>query len=137
MQFSCNPIHFKPPKRIQHISLQRVPRQRHVSMLTSCLSTASFFADLHHGGFGPRGRVWTGAYWHCDKADWRKCCMPSSERPLGDGVAVHWSRLNIATNVVRRHLPCESFIRSHPRYCEVHKLQRLTANAAAHSLWQL
>jgi hypothetical protein len=60
MQSSCGPIRSKPPKRIQHPSLRRVPPQRRVSTLTSCLSTPSFFTDLHHGrfrdsggGFGP------------------------------------------------------------------------------------
>jgi hypothetical protein len=48
---TATPIRSKPPKRIQYTSLQRVPRQHHVSTLTSYLSTASFFADLHHGGF--------------------------------------------------------------------------------------
>src|SRR5947208_2308194 len=105
MQSNCNPIRSKPAKRIQPTSLQRVPRQRRVSTLTSCLSTASFFADLHHGGvWAPGEGVGTGAYWHCDKANWRKCRMPSPEPPLGDGAAVRWSRFKIATNVVGRHL---------------------------------
>src|SRR5256885_15349499 len=100
MQSNCNPIRSKPPKRIQPTSLQRVPRQRRVSTLTSCLSTASFYADLHHGrGLVSGEGVWTGAYWHCDKANWRKCRMPSPEPPLRDGAAVRWSRFKIATNV--------------------------------------
>ena len=51
MQSNCKPIPVPGllSQRIQHISLQR---QCHVvSTLTSCLSTVSFSADLHHGGF--------------------------------------------------------------------------------------
>src|SRR5256885_14170462 len=99
MQSSCNPIRSKPPKRSQHPSLRRVPRQRRVSTLTSCLGTASFFTDLHHGGVGGRGRVGTRAYWHCEKANWKKRRILSLQPPLGDGAAVRWSRLKIATNV--------------------------------------
>jgi hypothetical protein len=60
MQSNCNPLRCKPPERILHTSLQRVPRRRRVSTLTGYLSTASFFTDLHHRGvclqgarFGP------------------------------------------------------------------------------------
>jgi hypothetical protein len=34
-----------------------VPRRRRVSALTGYLSTASFFADLYHGGVCLRGKV--------------------------------------------------------------------------------
>jgi hypothetical protein len=62
MQSNYDPLRSKPPERTLHTSLQRVPRRRRVSALTGYLSTASFFADLYHGGACLRGKVWTGAY---------------------------------------------------------------------------
>jgi len=56
MQSNCNPLRSKPPERTLHTSLQRVLRRRRVSTLTGYLSTASFFADLHHRGVCLRGR---------------------------------------------------------------------------------
>jgi hypothetical protein len=71
VQLQPDPVPSLLSKRIQHTSLQRVPRQCRVSTLTSCLSTAS----------GGPGRAWTGTYWHCDKANWRKCRMLSPLSP--------------------------------------------------------
>jgi hypothetical protein len=95
----CNPIRSKPPRRIQNTSLQRVPRQRRVSMLSSCLSTASFFADLHHGGFclGGRVRILALRQGQLDAA-WIPHAQP--ELPPRSGAAVRWNRLKIAANVV-------------------------------------
>jgi len=75
-----------------------VPRQRHVSALTSCLSTASFFADLHQAGFvsGGFGPAHIGAATR--PIGENAAC--SARAPLRDGTAVRWNRLKIATNVV-------------------------------------
>jgi len=58
MKSNCDPLRSKPPERTLHTSLQRIPpRRRRVSALTGYLSTASFFADLYHGGVCPQGTV--------------------------------------------------------------------------------
>ena len=99
MQSNCNPLRSKPPERIQHTSLQRVPRQRRVSTLTSCLSTASFFADLHHGGVCLGGGFGLAHIGTATRPIGENAAC-SARAPLRDGAAVRWSRLKIATNVV-------------------------------------
>jgi hypothetical protein len=60
-------------------------RQRHVSTLTGCLTTA----DLHRS-WVERG-PWIGACWLCDKANGENAACSAR---------AHWSRLKIATDVV-------------------------------------
>jgi hypothetical protein len=75
-----------------------VPRQRRVSALTSCLSTASFFADLHQAGF-VSGRL-DRRILALRQGQLEKMPHAQPEPPLRDGTAVRWNRLKIATNVV-------------------------------------
>jgi hypothetical protein len=103
MQSNCNPIPVPSllSQRIQHTSLQR---QCHVvSTLTSCLSTVSFSADLHHGGFclGGSGEGLDRCILALRQGQLEKMLHAQAPEPLlRDGAAGRWSRLKIATNVV-------------------------------------
>jgi hypothetical protein len=99
MQFNCDPLRSKPPERILYTSLQRVPRRRRVSTLAGYLSTASFFADLHHAGFISGGRFRPAHIGTATKQIGENAACSARAR-LETAQQVHWSRLKIATNVV-------------------------------------
>jgi len=68
--------------------------------LTGCLSTASFTADLHHGGVYLGGRLGPAHIGTATKPIGKNAACSAPKPPLRDGAAVRWSRLEIAINVV-------------------------------------
>jgi hypothetical protein len=131
LAFRCSPAATRSvpsllSKRIQPTSLQRVPRQRRVSTLTSCLSTASFFADLHHGGFclGGKGEGLDRRRLALRQGQLEGNAACSAPEPLlGDGAAVRWSRPKIATNVGSGVI-CSHPSRVSPLFCLSQRKQR-------------
>ena len=103
MQSNCNPLRSKPPERTLHTSLQRVPRRRRVSALTGYLSTASFFADLYHGGVCLRGRFGPAHISTATKPIGENAAC-SARAPLRDGAAGSLEQAQNSYQRGRRHL---------------------------------
>jgi hypothetical protein len=81
-------------------TLQRVPRRRRVNALTGYLSTASFFADLYHGGFFSPGQGLDRRILALRQNQLGKMPHAQPGSRLETAQQVHWSRLKIVTNVV-------------------------------------
>ena len=104
MQSNCNPLRSKPPERTLHTSLQHVPRRRRVSTLTGYLSTASFFADLHHRGVCLWGKGFGPAHISTATKLIRENDACSARVPLRDGAAGSLEQAQNSYQRGRRHL---------------------------------